>query len=125
MTCSPYESPIAQWLEHPTGIWKVVGLIPVKVLNFFFLSTGTRVTKNYLPCLFVLVKLLASCFDWGLFTPSSSHVSPQMRYRKIPKISPQALYFSKALFEGLIFGRAYIRRGLSTDGNLCFKIDWV
>ena len=35
MTCSPYESPIAQWLEHPTGIWKVVGLMPVKVLDFF------------------------------------------------------------------------------------------
>ena len=29
MTCLPYESPIAQWLEHPTSIWKVVGLIPV------------------------------------------------------------------------------------------------
>ena len=48
-----------------------------------------------------------------------------MRYRKIPKISPQALYFSKALFEGLIFGRAYIRRGLCTEGNLRFKIDWA
>ena len=33
------------------------------------------------------------------------------------------LYFSKALFKGLIFGGAYIRRGLSTDGNLRFKID--
>ena len=38
---------------------------------------------------------------------------------------PQGLYFSKALFEGLIFGRAYIRRGLSTEGNLHFKIDWA
>ena len=44
-------------------------------------------------------------------------------YRKIPKISPG--YFSKALFEGLIFGEAYIRRGLSTEGNLRFKIDWA
>ena len=35
------------------------------------------------------------------------------------------LYFSKALFEGLIFGGAYIRRGLSTEGNLRFKIDWA
>ena len=34
------------------------------------------------------------------------------------------LYFSKALFEGLIFGGAYIGRGLSTEGNLRFKIDW-
>ena len=30
-----------------------------------------------------------------------------------------------ALFEGLIFGGAYIRRGLSTVGNLRFKIDWA
>ena len=36
MTCLLYESPIAQWLEHPTSIWKVVGVIPVKVLDFFF-----------------------------------------------------------------------------------------
>ena len=35
------------------------------------------------------------------------------------------MYFSKALFEGLIFGEAYIRRDLSTDGTLRFKIDWV
>ena len=47
------------------------------------------------------------------------------RYRKIPKISPGAYIFSKALFEGLIFGGAYIRRGLSTEGNLRFKIDWA
>ena len=29
-----------------------------------------------------------------------------------------------ALFEGLIFGGAYIRR-LSTEGNLRFKLDWA
>ena len=46
-------------------------------------------------------------------------------YRKIPKISPGAVYFSKALFEGPIFGGAYIQRGLSTEGNLRFKIDWA
>ena len=45
-----------------------------------------------------------------------------MQYRKIPK--PRGLYFAKALFEGLIFGGAYIRRGLCTEGNLRFKIDW-
>ena len=48
-----------------------------------------------------------------------------MAYRKIPKKRPQGLYFSKALFEGLIFEGAYIRRGLSTEGNLRFKIDWA
>ena len=40
-------------------------------------------------------------------------------HRKIPKISPGAL------FEELIFGGAYIRRGLFTEGNLRFKIDWA
>ena len=30
-----YESPIAQWLEHRTGIWKVVGLILAKGSDFF------------------------------------------------------------------------------------------
>ena len=29
------------------------------------------------------------------------------------------------LFEELIFGEAYIRRGLSTERNLRFKIDWA
>ena len=35
----------------------------------------------------------------------------------------RGLYFLKALFQGLIFGGAYIRRGLSTEENLRFKID--
>ena len=36
---------------------------------------------------------------------------------------PRGLYFPKALFEGLAFGGAYIRRGLSKEGNFRFKID--
>ena len=46
-------------------------------------------------------------------------------YRKIPKNKPRGLYFSEALFEGLIFEGAYIRRGLSTERNLRFEIDWA
>ena len=46
-------------------------------------------------------------------------------YRENSKNKPQGLYFSKTLFEGLIFGRAYIRRSLSTEWNLRFKIDWA
>ena len=57
---------------------------------------------------------------------SWSNKISQLNYRKIPKISPGAyISFSKALFEGLIFGGAYIRRGLSTEGNMRFKIDWA
>ena len=47
-----------------------------------------------------------------------------LEYGKIPKISP-GVYFLKAPFEGLIFGGAYIRRGLSTEGNSRFKVDWA
>ena len=47
-------------------------------------------------------------------------------YRKIPKISPGAyIIFSKTLFEGLIFGGAYVQRGLSKEGNLHLQIDWA
>ena len=49
----------------------------------------------------------------------------KLKYRKIPKISPRGLYFSKALFEALIFGGAYFWRGLSLEGNLRFKVDWA
>ena len=44
-----------------------------------------------------------------------------VKFRK----KPRDLNFSKALFEGLIFGGAYIRRDLSTEGNFLFKIDWA
>ena len=37
-----------------------------------------------------------------------------MIYRKIPKISPGAYIFQRPVL-----------RGLSTNGNLCFKIDWA
>ena len=46
-------------------------------------------------------------------------------YRKIPKISPGAYIFKKAFLQGLMFVRAYIQRGLSTEGNLRLKIDWA
>ena len=46
------------------------------------------------------------------------------RYRKIPKISPGAYIFQRPFLRGLFLeGLIYIRRGLSTEGNLCFKIE--
>ena len=51
--------------------------------------------------------------------------TPVYTYRKIPKISLGAYIFQRPFFEGLIFGGAYIRRGLSTEGNLRFKINWA
>ena len=45
-------------------------------------------------------------------------------YRKIPKISPGAYIFQRPFLRGL-FLEGHIRRGLSTKGNLCFKIGWA
>ena len=47
------------------------------------------------------------------------------KYRKIPKISPGAYIFQRSFLRGLFLERAYIRRGLSTKGNLHLKIDWA
>ena len=46
-------------------------------------------------------------------------------YRKIQEKIPGAYIFQRPFFEELIFGGAYIRRGLSIEGNLRFKIDWA
>ena len=51
-----------------------------------------------------------------------STINTLHNYSKIPKISPGAYIFSKALFEGLIFEGAFIRRGLSMEGNLRSKL---
>ena len=53
------------------------------------------------------------------------YVCPRLIYRKIPKISPGAYICQRPFLMGLFFGGAYIRRGLSTEGNLRFKIDWA
>ena len=39
-------------------------------------------------------------------------------YRKILKKKPRGLYFSKALFQGLIFGGAYVRREISVSKSI-------
>ena len=48
-----------------------------------------------------------------------------VKYHKIPKISPAAYIFQKPFLRGLIFGGAYIRKGLCTEGNLHYKIGWA
>ena len=62
------------------------------------------------------------------FTMSQKSKFMQYIYFFVPQNcenKPRGLYFSKAPFEGLIFGGAYIRRGLCTGGNLRFEIDWA
>ena len=46
-------------------------------------------------------------------------------YRKIPKISRGAYIFQRPFLRGLFLEGLIFRRGVSTEGNLRFKIDWV
>ena len=41
------------------------------------------------------------------------------------QLSSISLGMTVTLFEGLIFGGTFIRRDLSTEGNLRFKTNWV
>ena len=40
-------------------------------------------------------------------------------------MSAGAYIFQRPFLRGLFWGGAYIQRGLSTEGNLGFKIDWA
>ena len=44
------------------------------------------------------------------------------KYRKIPIISPGLIFVQKASLAELIFGGAYFRRGLLSEGILRFKM---
>jgi len=49
-----------------------------------------------------------------------------MTYRKIPKISPGTYIFQRPFLRAYFWrGSFYIRRGLSVERNLLFKIDWA
>ena len=48
-----------------------------------------------------------------------SHITVKFRKKAL------GLIFFKGPFEGLIFVGAYIRKGLSMEGNVRFKIDWA
>ena len=59
-------------------------------------------------------------------TPEDRSVScfPNTRV-KISQANVKFRYFSKDFFRGLLFGEAYIRRGLFSEGNFRFKIGWA
>ena len=56
----------------------------------------------------------------------SDDVTMGVTYRKIPKISPGAFIFQRPFLRGLFLeGVILFWRGLSTEGNLHFKIYWA
>ena len=61
-------------------------------------------------------------FFMHLVYPPPHHHPPQNFAAQLSSIS---LGMTVTLFEGLIFGGTFIRRDLSTEGNLRFKTNWV
>ena len=81
-----------------------------------------------------MLDIILVSLDWLLISPERNHkffwllVFGWTKALLLPQnseIKPRGLYFSKALFEGIIFGGIYIRRDLSMEGNLRFTIDWA
>ena len=64
-------------------------------------------------------------FGWKIKWFSPLCLRSFSKYRKIPKIGPGAYIFQRPFRRGLFSGGAYIRRGLSTEGNLRFQLHWV
>ena len=61
-----------------------------------------------------------------LITDNTLTFTKFKRYRKIPKISPGDYIFQRPFLRCLILeGLVNVWRGLSTEGNLRFKIDWA
>ena len=79
-------------------------------------------------CNYLYLKFSMSTSAYG-YLPKPT----QIKYRKIPKISPGAYIcqrpFLRGLFlEGLIYGGKFVfqnRLGLYLEGNLHVKIDWA
>ena len=50
LVCGParHEPFVAQWLEHPTGVLKVIGSIPIGDSDFFFVYAREMLIKSFL-----------------------------------------------------------------------------
>ena len=57
-----------------------------------------------------------------MFFPDRYRDHPKGGYHKIPKISPRAYFFSKAFYDGLIFGGAYLRTEIDWASLLVFIV---
>ena len=87
-------------------------------ISFHFLGSGCNLLNSFYLFIFFFFlwcdnetqqKVL-----WLLQNTNSIFCEIRIGYHKIPKISPRAY----------IFQRPFLR-GLSTEGKLCFKIDWA
>ena len=81
-------------------------------------------------CLFIKNKGKATIFVSVTRNSNSTDKREVDRWAHFTPLSPSVIHFKgtvkfRKIFEGLIFGGAYIRRGLFMEGNLRFKIDWA
>ena len=74
--------------------------------------------------------LVSGCGSWPqregrALALSFAFAAENIKNRLLALRARDKIWARLALFEGFIFGGEYIRRGLSTEGNLRFKIDWA
>ena len=93
---------------------------PYKALQFAWnVSANNSETAGHkdlrLGQIFYILVFYNIAFSWLLLLNGFQFIfllrdSENDLYRKLPKISPGAFFFSMAIFEGLLFGGAYLRR---------------
>ena len=102
--------------------------------------SGVKVTYNFYHFFFFVLLTIRACIKSQFCKPVYLFIirdhklfgyKTELIYRKIPKMF-WGWYFSKAFFEALIFGGAYMQRkfafknrlGWYWEGNVRLKIDW-
>ena len=86
-----HKSFVAQWLEHPTSVWKVIGSIPVGDSGFFFV-----------PCSWHVDHIISQVCSVFWFSSSLTAVSPSSlpvlsQYKTCPQHHALVLALSSVL----------------------------
>ena len=89
-----------------------------------FTMTFLRFYIVYLPYISLLVVSKTTAVSKTPLSYSESF-HDCLGYRKIPIVSPGLIFVQKAFLAGLIFGGAYFRSGLLSEGILHFKMGWA
>ena len=96
-----------------------------RVVRALYLWHSGLEFKSCSDCWLDLFSVVLSSNPWPRLEHGPLFCLQPVRRPKNSENKPRDLCFSKALFDGLIFGGAYIQRGLSIEGNLRFKINWA
>ena len=114
-------------IQNPRLPWIPLRGATPKCNSCFSSLFGMGLWFGYLNAYSIILSIVMRnecCSVKGLSSRMKTKPLTIFRYRKIPKISPGLIFF-KGPFWGAYFWRGLYSRGLPTEGNFRFKIDWA